>query len=292
MDNGINSVVSGGGGVFSNGAAITISVTVFHGNTANSEGGAGLCVNRGVLTLRDSEFRANTLDNPDFELAANAFDYNRYRSNFGNARGGGVHIGRQATGTFSGTLFTENTVRGWFSQGAGLYIDKHTDSNGNNIYDPAATVTVDSCIFTRNESVGDSVESYDVSGGGIYANHVRYSQVTNCTVENNLAISYRVDGSGNRIVSNDPSSVSVEDGGGGGIYNDGTMDIIGCTITGNELSMRTYGGARVNGNGMGTRFGGQRQGGRGLSGNRQDAENHQLHGPVEQRGELRRRNLS
>ena len=251
----VEKFISGGGGVYSNGAAITITGSLFSDNIA-CEGGGGLCVSSGLLTLTDSEFRDNAVKNSYFEDTQYSFFYRRYWDNFGNARGGGVHIGRLATGEISGTLFTENTVRGWFSQGAGLYIDEHRNSTGYFSNDTEATLTVDSCTFTSNESVGDSIYSYDVSGGGIYANHSRYSSVTNCQVADNLAISCRLDANGQRIANNDSGSVSVEDGGGGGVYNDGTMDITGCTITRNELSMRTYGGVRTNGNGIGTRFGG------------------------------------
>ena len=252
-----NSAVDGAG-LYSAGAE-TSAVGCRFVKNLGCEGGAGAFVTLGHLTLCDCDILENKVDNPDFERERPNFIFVRdYPKSFCNARGGGVHIGKTGTAAIENCRFIKNTVRGTMTQGAGLYIDEY---NPDGVTEEA-NVTVTNCLFDSNESLGDTEAVFDVSGAGAYANFRRHSRVDHCRFFRNTCITCRLDENGNRVVS--PNEVvSTEDGGGGALYNDGRMEVLGCVFEENAMIQMTFGDKRgpnadgeETGNGFGMRFGG------------------------------------
>ena len=243
-----NTATTAGGAVYVNGGSFAIFGGSVSYNNAN-EAGAGVYVASGNFTVNDTSnsefydvsakttFSGNSIVNADYEL--NEFNYLRYQNSFGNARGGAVHVS-SGSSSINAATFSSNRVSGWFSQGAGLYVD-------------TATVTVSNSTFQYNSSLGDTASSYDVSGAGIYVNFEGTVTLNDSTIYNNTASSTA------------GGVVSVEDAGGAGLYADGMLTVNNSTISYNSIVINSQVGPRTGGNGLGPRMGGAGIGG--LSGN-------------------------
>lgn len=249
-----NNEAFSGGGIYN----LNGSVAIFGGSVSNNsaqEAGAGVYSQSGSLTVNDfsdqtyydesatTTFSNNVVVNQDYTDEANEFYYTRYAASFGNARGGAIHV---STGTalVNQATISGNSVSGWFSQGAGIYVDD------------GGTVNVTDSTVRRNTSNGDTAQSYDVSGAGAYVNWGGSLTFENSTISGNVAVSEFTP-----EVVGETAAVSVEDAGGAGLYADGALTVVDSTVTGNSIDIHTALNRRDDGNGYGSRVGGAGIGG-------------------------------
>jgi filamentous hemagglutinin family protein len=186
------------GGGFSNGSGTTTATNTIVNNNTSGDNGGGIS-NSGTLTLTDSQINNNTAP----------------------TLGGGIYT----TGnlTLNNTQVNNNTNN---TYGGGIY-------NGG-------TVNVNN---TSNVNGNSSAR-----GGGIYNNEFGTTNISNSNVDSNVATQV---GGGIYNLTNRPLTITnsnIRNNGrnssgtivtefGGGILNDGTLNISGSTITGNAVTV-------------------------------------------------------
>ena len=258
-----------GGGIYNRGGTVAVYGGTISNNQAQ-EAGAGV-FSTGQFKVNDptdweyydkdvtTTFSNNTILNRDFTDPANVFEYEFHADSFGNARGGAVHVS-SGTALLNHVTVSGNKVSGWFSQGAGLYVQG------------GGVATVTDSTFRNNTSLAESLYSYDVSGAGVYVNYGGSATLTRTSVTGNTALSSYVaktvtDADGNVVPEYVPGDgdpavpTTVEDAGGAGLYADGTLTLVESTVQNNVIEIRTTLSARADGNGSGPRVAGAGIGG-------------------------------
>jgi hypothetical protein len=212
-----------GGGIFTNGATLTINNSTLSGNSAGSYGGG--ISNTGTLTINNST------------LSGNSGGY-----------GGGIHNALTGTLTITNSTLTGNSAT---SAGGGIHSGgvvtinnstlsgNSTSSTGGSIYNDGTLTVTDSTLSSNSASA---------SGGGIYSNSGTLT-VTDSTLSGNTTTL----GSGAGIynfgstltVANSTFSGNSASGSGGGVYNypGNTLNITNSTFSGNSA---LYGGGIIN----------------------------------------------
>ncbi|MEZ0298983.1 MAG: MBG domain-containing protein [Candidatus Methylacidiphilales bacterium] len=244
-----NTVTGSGGGIYVTGnTTVTVNNSTISGNTANgtatNNGGGGLYGNTATITfnINDSTISGNTASSGGGVYGNAGTKLNIRRSTVTNnslfaagVSGGGIYSANSA-----GTLYLEdsfvtfNTGRG---NGGGMTINGsvvniiNTDitdntttsaaSSGGGINFAAGTIVIDNSRILRN-SAGEK--------GGGFANASASLTITSSDVSNNFVV----------------NSTS----GGGGIYNTGTLNLTGSTVTYNTAptlgaGMFVSGGASI-----------------------------------------------
>ena len=215
-----NTSTSAGGGIFNDGTC-TIEASSITGNTAGSFGG-GLCNSSSVyfdaaqMTLTNTTVSGNTadigggIDNSDM-LTLNASTLER---NTARVQGGGLD-------NWSGTATLNDST-----------VARNTAPTGGGIFVRSGEVTLDASQVNLNAAEGDGV-----SGGGIM-NHGGTVNVTNgSSVRENTA------DFGAGIYTNVDTTLTLTDSGitaniatnlGGGINNNGTVNLLSGSIMGNR----------------------------------------------------------
>jgi len=240
----------GGGGIYSDGGTLTVTNSIFTGNSAtgatatNSCGGA--IDNEGnSLTVTNSTFSGNS---------ATAGIYNAYG---GGICSGGWNGGSMLTvtnSTFSGNSATAGIYNayggGIFSYGA-LTVTNSTFSDnsavggasggtgGGGIISNGSTLTVTNSTFSGNSA------GYPGIGGGIYIYGDQAATVTNSTFSGNSAAGGAgISSYGPLTVTNSTFSGNSA-GYGGGIFNPGSsVTVTSSTFSNNSAG--NYGGGIVN----------------------------------------------
>jgi hypothetical protein len=231
------------------GVTLTMSQCTFANNTAM--GGSNAAIAGGSDNGGDG---GAIEDNPGVSLAVLdcSFTGNQANSgggvNAGGAAGGAIENAPAVTVTISASQFISNSAIGR-GLGAGAYAGA---------VDNLQTMTIDNCLFTGNSAMAgpmaDGVNTFAQGfGGAIFSGFGLFTGVSpvlltlsNSIIADNVAIG----GSGGSTLMN---AALVDTAFGGGINNGvgGTMNITGCTITGNQA----IGGASGEGTG-GDAFGG------------------------------------
>jgi hypothetical protein len=191
-----------GGGIYSDGATLTITNSTISGNSVSTGGdtsgdsrGGGIYSNGGTLTITNSTISGNTASVYDSEL----------HTDF--AGGGGIFNN-------GGTVtITNSTISGNTASRSGF--DYKSDfAGGGGIYNNGGTVTV-----TNSTISGNTAFSIHSSGGGIYSNGGT-GTITNSTI------------SGNTASGPNPASAFASNR-GGGIGNSGSVNARNTIIAGN-----------------------------------------------------------
>jgi hypothetical protein len=224
------------------GITITVSQCTFANNVAKGGSNAG-----SSALAADGGGGGAIGDEPGTNLTVLncTFTGNQANSGGGNqaegeAEGGAIRNGVAATATISNSQFISNSAIG---TGVGALAAGGALSN-------AATAMISNCLFIGNSAVGgpmaDGVNTFGQAEGGAIdmgtslVNHgPEIFTLSNSIVAGNEALG----GSGGSIVANAFTDAAF----GGGIFNllGGTLNVVGCTITGNQA----IGGTPANGNG-------------------------------------------
>jgi hypothetical protein len=265
-------VMDGDGGGIDNAGTLTVTSSIFSGNSAPYGGGIGNGF--GTLTVTASTFSGNSADygggginnQRTATVTASVFTGNSVNAVAGG-RGGGIDNGGTLTITDSTFSGNENGVQGGATYeigaiyndggmtvtastfnsnvGGGIFSDVGTlafidctfagDDGGGIINAFLSTLTVSHCTFSGNTAE---------FGGGI--DNGGTLTITDSTFSGNLATSYsEFDGAGGGISSHGILAItdSTINGNsarfGGGIASDGALSLSGCTINGNSAM---YGG--------------------------------------------------
>ncbi len=168
-----------GGGVYVQGATVTINESFISGNTAESGGAGIICLLGGNLTVNNSTISENTTtdghgggvylqDEGNYALMGNTFG-----ENISSANGGGLYLDDAGTFTITNCQFLDNTCE---DSGGGIYLQetniqventqfsKNKANWGGGISNSfeGAMATVTNCTFTENEAVanGGGLEAY------------------------------------------------------------------------------------------------------------------------------------
>jgi hypothetical protein len=220
------------------GVTTTVSQSTFQNNTA-----------QGGSTTTDGGYGGAIEDNPGVNLVILNCSFTGNQANSGggqNADGGAIDNSPGVTVTISDSQFISNSAVG---SGVGA-------SAVAGAVDNFQTMTIANSLFTGNSALGgpmaDGVNTSGLAQGGAILTGFGFSNqvtviftLTNSIVAGNEAIG----GSGGSTLVNFHTDQAV----GGGILNTlgGTLNVVGCTITGNQA----IGGASASGNG-GAAFGG------------------------------------
>jgi hypothetical protein len=213
-----------GGGIYNNGGTLTVTDSIFSGNTARTPltgGSGGAIYNAGTLTVTDSTFSGNTT----------IF--------FSGGSGGGIYN--------AGTLtVTDSTLNGNVSlSGGGIYnagtltvtdstLNGNVSLSGGGIYN-AGTLTVTDSSLNGNGHINGV-------GGGIHNALGGMATVTASTLSRNFAdIGGGIRNLGTLTVTGSTISFnSTHDG--GGIMNRGTLTVTDSTLSGNSAIAGPGGG--------------------------------------------------
>jgi hypothetical protein len=229
-----DSAQSYGGGLYNDGyATLTVSESVFSGNSASSAtygfGGGVYNAKYATLTLIDSSFTNNSAG-PEgggvFNFGTLTVSDSVFSRNSTKYDGGGIC--NDGTGTVIGSSFSNNTAKsggGLWNFGTATVTDSTFTNNSANNSDPSAPVNDIStggglCVNSGTVTVTDSVFVGNSAGGGggLYSNGA--VTVIDSTFSDNSAT--------NALA------------GGGGLWNIyGTATVINCTVSGNFAA---YGG--------------------------------------------------
>jgi hypothetical protein len=221
---------SQGGGLYVNGASLTISSSTMAANqgTGGSRGlggsdgasqGGGL-YNRSALTVTGSTLSGNSagVGGGIYSSATLTVSNSTLSGNSATYEGGGIFS--SATLTVSNSTLSDNSS-------AGI-----NGSGGGGIYNYASLTVISNSILSDN-SARDG-------GGGIYNNYGTLT-VSNSTLSGNSAGGGGIRNGGTLTVSNSTLSGNSGDG-GGGIYNGGTLTVSNSTLSGNSAGFGNGGG--------------------------------------------------
>jgi predicted outer membrane repeat protein len=210
---------AGGGSIFNQGNT-TIENAAFTANTASGDGGAILNSAAGVLTVSNVAFVQNKVplatgyggaisSQGQISITAAAFTLNEARY------GGGMFAGGSGRASVNQTAFMANNAQLF---GGGLYMNN--DSN---------VVTVTHSTFANNTALSGAGLSR--SSGGLT---VQYSSFTNnaaSTQGGGMTVS-SIAGLV-RVINSTFSGNDVADDKGGGIFNNGTLELVNVTLKNN-----------------------------------------------------------
>lgn len=270
-----NNASEGGGLFSGNGASPTISNCVFIGNTADSYGGAIETFNFSSPTITDCVFIGNSADSEggaiESWISCSPTITNSTFTNNTSRFGGAIDGYEECSPTITNCVFNNNTAEYggaifMYDASSPVITDCTITSNaaeyGGGIYaerdsDPIIT----NCTITSNTA------DY---GGGIYAERDSSPTITNSAINNNTAVyegggvfidrgvkpiidNCRIDGNTaadlgggvytyyssltitNSTITDNSTSNTGNDYGGGGIYNDYSDSmIVNCVISGNS----------------------------------------------------------
>ena len=258
IQNGSSLKVSNGGGLYVKTAAeLTLSKSIFIGNSATSGDGGGVYVSvHGSGTFTDNTFTGNSAallgggvrvhgsgtftDNTFTENSAGSggggvggsgtFTDNTFTGNSADNDGGGVYGG----GTFTNNTFTENSAGsgggGVRVYGSGTFTNntftENSAGSGGGVYGEGT--------FTNNTFTENSATSRD--GGGVYSPS---STFTDNTFTGNTASGrgggVYVSSSSSTFTDNTFTENSAQNG-GGGVYSSSSSTFTDNTFTGNTAS--------------------------------------------------------
>ncbi len=289
VDNGVTATLSGltlsggsttgnGGGLYNNGATLTLTDCSVSGNTALN--GAGLYNNGGTTTLTSCGFSGDvasgyggglynsvgtmTLSDCHFSGDSATFNGGGLDNDFGTATLNSCSFSGDSANANGGGLENE----GGTSTLANCTFSGNSAVNGGALDNPRGTATLTHCGFsgdTASANGGGLFNSYgtttltncDLSGeaatlnGGVLDNNGGTSTLTNCTVSgssaNNGGGLYNSYGT-NTLMNCTVSGNSALANGGGLAGNGGTTALTNCTVSGNSAM---EGGGSYN-NGYGT----------------------------------------
>ena len=208
-----------GGGIHSQGGNVSISAgTRFERNVATLEDGGGLSINNGATAnLENVVFAENTAAEDGGGAIAEdsstiTVDNVQFVDNIADDDGGGLYISGNSQANVTISQFEGNSAS---DSGGGVYASR------------GSTATVEDVVFSGNSAI---------SGGGLSVNSRSTVAVSDATFEANSA------NSGGAIQLDDTSRLSMESstlaenrttGQGGGLFNEGTAELVNTTLSGN-----------------------------------------------------------
>ena len=205
-----------GGGLYNYEGTLTLTECTVSGETASVNGGGVANVNGGTATLTDCTFSgdvASVNGGGLYNLSGTTALYNVGVSGNFAENGGGVS-------TFSGTTALSDCIVSGNS----------ASSKGGGTDNDSGTTTLLGCIVDDN---------FAASGGGVDTYHFATTTLSNCTVSGNSATSGGGLDTGNSTTTVYNSAVSdnaAANGGGLYTYDNGTMGLSNCTVSGNSAS--------------------------------------------------------
>lgn len=218
-----------------------LTVTRGHvgGPALDGDGGAGMLVEAGTVTLEDVNFTENTInggrsggaidvEGGDLTIVDSVIAENSTDSETFNGNGGGIHID-----TSSGSLTLLDTeVR-----------DNSTEAEGagGGIYQNEGDVTIEGGLITENKASEE--------GGGIAstADGSTETKIIGAEITDNQAGEegggvYADNGEGGVLIEKTTIAGNEAQDGGGGVFADGPTKIIASTLNGNKVPSGSAGG--------------------------------------------------
>ena len=230
-----NKADDGGGALFNNGGTLIVEDAYVHANlaTGTSGSGGGLFSTGGSVTVTGGEFADNTsmraggaVEIVDGSYTSMDVTYDGNMTGSAPGNGGAFHVtGMMSTVDFTGGYVTNNVAA---NEGGGIWNQSGTMMTITGVSILGNTVTNNGSLETR------------VAGAGVF-NNGGILDIMSSTIANN-AVTGRGPVGGGGIANNTggtltvmQSTVSGNQGGvtGGGIANDGTVEIVNTTITDN-----------------------------------------------------------
>ena len=216
-----------GGGLYNDGGTLSLTECTVSGNSATYGGGVAN-VNAGTTTLADSTVSGNSAGTTGGGLVSNSGKLeltNTTVSHNSAGYGGGLANLTTGTATVIGGTFSGNTAS---HQGGGLF------SNGPTLSLTGATVSGNSTLLR---------------GGGLF-NNGGMLELTDSTVTGNSAYTAEAEGDGGGVFNQAGTTIATGctiSGNstfqfGGGLCNDGTLELTSCTIARNNVVNTTGGG--------------------------------------------------
>jgi hypothetical protein len=157
-------------------------------------------------------------------------------------RGGGLLILNGANVTLTSCTISGNTVSP--PQGDQFH------GGGGGLYN-LGTVNLTGCTVSGNSAIS-VVNSVPGGGGGLYNRGT--ANLTGCTVSGNSAIRggglFNTLGAALNLINSTVSDNTIDGGRGGGLYNYGTVNLTGCTVTGNAAPDIGLDGGEAAGGGL------------------------------------------
>lgn len=232
-----------GGGVYANGADITLIDCVVRENSAEDDG-AGMVVFGGDAVVIGCAFIGNELNLPNV-----------------NDNGGGIHVGSGATLTMSGSAFTGNVANNY---GGAVYFNNTAADISDCVFEGNTALRGGAIGFVTGGrgTVRDSMISNNHAleyGGGVASNGA-WPDLVRCAVVENTA---DTTGGGLAVTGETGEEVDLFNcviarntamSRGGGLDNFSGPDITmeSCTVYGNSVVSGTGGGIVNSGSGAGT----------------------------------------
>ncbi len=221
--NGYNSL--GDGGAIGNNGSLTITNSIFSGNSAAYSGGAIL--NYGALTLLNSTFSGNSAGS----------------TGIGN-NGGAIYNRSTGSFTITNSIFSTNTLGSAYSSGGSISnqgILKITNSTftGNSSVDNGDSgggIYNEGSLAITNSTISDNRSE---TGAGIFINSGGVLTLTNSTISGNRANKaagglYNASGTAtlnNVTIADDTADYDQNgSGNGGGVFNTGTVNVMNTLI--------------------------------------------------------------
>lgn len=243
-----------GGAIFASESAVTVANSNIHTNRVNGKGG-GIYTDQGRLTLRNTELR----DNSSGETGGGAYTHfsdvsvvdSAFINNRATASAGGFYLESPPSPAYFGaTIFQYNSVRNFY--GGGMLAVDGQISLDNVTFDTNSAKTggglllggTDVATLTGVNLISNYAREY---GGGI-AHHGQKMVMRDSTLRNNRAQyqggglfqdGVRAELTRVQIVGNEATGCrfncdrTIDEGVGGGVYNNSSMDISDSFIDGN-----------------------------------------------------------
>lgn len=248
-----NQTALGAGGALYAETSLTASQAIFENNKAASGGAVRVASSGTTLSLRNVSFVGNETTNSDggaiFSGATNTNEISHcfFSKNVSQIDGGAIALGNDnANFTLEYSYFVDNT--------AGKAGSAHQYGGGAIYLTPVGVAVINSCTFS-----GNRVNHTDNSlGGAVYLANTSSSRIENCTFYNNSAEGANendggavyLTGTGSVIISFCTFSENRATTGntlrGGALFvNNGSLNIIGSIVAGNDTGGDIY---HANGN--------------------------------------------
>ena len=227
-----------GGGIYNSGT-VTVSNSIFSGNSAGELGDGGGIYNFGTLTVSNSIFSGNSAWMGGGIITIIGTLNVSNSTFFGNRAISGGGIYSQSGMIVSNSAFTGNSGGGIALSGASIvsnstFSGNSATGNGGGIDSYIGRLTVSNSTFSDNSATGN--------GGGIYNSYNATLTVTNNVFSYNSAgqTGGGIANAGTLIVSNSTFSGNSASAGGGGIYQKdwvGEVTVSNSTFWGNSADV-------------------------------------------------------
>ncbi len=216
-----------GGSIANQGTTILANVS-FDGNSASGNGGAVYNAPGGTLIVNSTTFSKNKVplgvgyggavaSLGNITVIGSTFERNEARY------GGGVFVGGSALADVVNTVFFTNAAQMF---GGGLYMNNDS-----------STVTVTHAVFDKNTATSGA--GLGRSGGTLTVQHASFTD--NTATSQGGALNVSGVGTPVRVANTTFSGNAVSDSKGGGIFNNGTLELVNVTLKGNTNGVFNFG---------------------------------------------------